>query len=117
MTQIVKEIPQPTNIITLSNHGPSTSLYYGVQVHPNEGGRGFIQTVGYETNRFRIISPTGLTRSNGWGGQVAEAHSIRGCIELLLNAGYEVYTFDTAAELFDWLLGRDEKSAESRKRK
>ena len=117
MTQIVKEIPKPTDIITFDDHIPTTDHYYGVQIDGGVNGRGFIQTVGYNTNRFRIQSINGLTRSNGWDGQVAAAHSTGDCIKTLLDSGYEVYVFDTAAELFDWLLGRDEKTAKSHKRK
>ena len=66
MTQIVKEIPKPTDIITFDDHIPTTDHYYGVQVHGGgSDGRGFIQTVGYNTNRFRIQSIN---------GQIGRAH-------------------------------------------
>ena len=35
MTQIVKEIPKPTDIITLDEHRPDSYRYYGVRVGAN----------------------------------------------------------------------------------
>lgn len=117
MTQLVKDIPQPQGIVTLSNHAVSTELYYGVQVHNGVDGRGFIQTIGYDNNSYHIVCLHGFTRCNGWSSILAGKSTLRSCIDKLLTENEcQVYVFNTARELFAWLLG-DDQPAKSSKRK
>ena len=65
--------------------------------------RGFITREKYCGGDYTVRCINGLTYGNGWGNHTDKDLSM--LVDKLISRSITVYEFETARELFDWLLG------------
>lgn len=95
MKKVIKEQPEKTtNIVNVND-----SKYYGVQTIA--AVRGFTTMTNFRQHPYMIKSINCITQGNGWEMRNI---SLQNLLEECILRGWTVYEFDSAKELFTWLL-------------
>ena len=99
MKQVIINQP-PQNTVSIDK--VSDNKYYGVEAV--KGDKGFIANKDYSTNNYEFRCRDSLTKGNKWNGFSSRNldKAIRSWL-MFNDENRQVYEFDTAEELFDWL--------------
>lgn len=65
---------------------------------------GFVTQEEHREGNYRFFAPTGITHGNGWSSFINKFLSDH--LSQLINNGFEVYEFDTAREMFAFVLSK-----------
>ncbi len=104
----MKLVQNPVNVL------PSISTptvvdcdkYYGGTEGDDKYERGFITQTGWREGNYVLRTIQGITHGNGW--QLEEKSSdLAKTIRYFISMNWKFYEFDTAEELFRWVLRLD----------
>jgi len=90
------------NIMTIEQI--DAAKYFGVRIG---GWAGFICRERHYEGKFIVRALEEMTEGNGWSAYAGE--TLPECVTLTLAGNNKVYQFDTAAELFNWLIENNDK--------
>ena len=83
---------------TVSIKSVTSTKYYGVSWGDKKG---FITRENYRCDCFILVDSKGLTKNARTFN--IDAPTLKECFNNAIDAGLDVYEFDTAKELFSWL--------------
>ena len=97
MQKIIKNRPQPTDVVSISEINPSK--FFGAE--RDDGYRGLITRPKYNDGPYIILSSVAFSNGNQWVGW--RATNLRMFMEELINAKWVPYQFDSLTALVAWV--------------